>query len=272
MRPRILLMVLLWIPSPAALLAQGQGTIADGAVAFTIPADHYDASPAVDIVGVGGVFDPLSELGWWYRVAEPAEKFFPIPDSPNFPLDTSYSVSWTNVDGRGFSAQESGLVHDGGGPSGALILLFTIFNPGPSIYALDLFHMLDIDLWGDPGGDRAALLDPSYRIGLTDLDNFAEYHGLGASAYLVRPHGDSDVAAELSDVKLTNFDSSGLPFGPGDFTGGFQWSGIQLAAGGSRTFAVSVAINMPSALSHWIFRDGFESGNLHVWSSSKSPI
>jgi hypothetical protein len=89
---------------------------------------------------------------------------------------------------------------------------------------------------------------PNSHISITDPagDN-AEYRGLGASAFLVRPFGDpTDVAGQLSDTGVDDFDSSGLPFGPGDFTGGFQWASVSIPPGGQQTYTVILAVNTPA--------------------------
>jgi hypothetical protein len=247
MRARIALGVLFATCAAAtSALAQGQGTITDPPATYVIPAAHYDTSPAVNFTGVGPTVatDHLFENGWWYRIAgDASEKFFPVPTSPNFPAGTTYTVSWTNVDGRGFDTTEVGTVINGGGPSGNVTLALTIINPSAGPVTFDLFNMADIDLAGTAGTDSATLLTPNELIGLTDGVQTAQYRGIGANAFLVRPFGATDVATVLSDGALTNFDNSGLPFGPGDFTAGFQWTGVVVPAGESRTVTAVMAIN-----------------------------
>ena len=60
---------------------------------------------------------------------------------------------------------------------------------------------------------------------------------------MVRPFGATDIGAVLADALVTNFDNTGLPFGPGDFTGGFQWFTVTIPASGSQTYTFSVAVN-----------------------------
>lgn len=248
MRTRILLgaLVAMVMAGTTSAWAQGQGAITDPPAIYTIPTSHYDTSPAVNFVGVGGTAttDHLFENGWWYRIAgDTAEKFFPIPGTPNFPSGLTYTVGWTNVDGRGFDATEVGTVINGGGPSGNVTLALTITNPSAGPVTFDLFNMVDIDLAGTAGTDSATLLTPNELIGLTDGTQTAQYRGVGATAFLVRPFGATDVGTVLSDTAVTNFDNSGLPFGPGDFTAGFQWAGVVVPAGESRTVMAVVAIN-----------------------------
>ena len=46
----------------------------------------------------------------------------------------------------------------------------------------------------------------------------------------------------LNDDDVTDFDNIGLPFGPADFTGAYQWT-LNLAPGASQTLFVGVGVN-----------------------------
>jgi len=247
MRARILLGALFATVAAGTTtaFAQGQGTITDPPAQYVIPTSHYDTTPAANFLGVSATLtqDHLFAQGWWYRIAgDASEKFFPIPNTLNFPVGVTYTVGWTNVDGRGFNATEIGTVINGGGPSGNVRFDMTITNPGAAPMTIDLFNMTDVDLIGS-GNDSATLLTPNELIGITDGTQTAQYRGVGATAFLVRPFGATDVGTVLSDGAVTNFDNSGLPFGPGDITLGFQWAGIVVPAGESRTVTAVVAVN-----------------------------
>lgn len=252
MRTRIALGVLLGtcLAGPS-LFAQGQGTISDGAATYIIPTLHYDGSPATTFRGVGGTAttNHIFETSWWYRISgDASEKFFPVPTSPNFPPGTTYTITWTNVDGRNFDAQEVATVLNGGAPSGSVTFDLTVSNPGVAPITIDLFHMADFDVNGSTG-DSAILVNPNDYIRITDsLGQTGEYRGIGASAFLVRPFATTptDVQGLLSDGLLTNFDNTGLPFAAGDFTGGFQWPGLVVAPGGSTTVRAVIAVNTPA--------------------------
>jgi hypothetical protein len=104
--------------------------------------------------------------------------------------------------------------------------------------------MADFDLLGTASNDSAVLVHAFDHMQLTDGGSAttAEYRALGASAFLVRPYSGTNVGEELNDGAVDNFDNTGLPFGPGDFTGGFQWTRV-IPAGGQSVFVVVIAIN-----------------------------
>jgi hypothetical protein len=231
----------------AVPLAWGQGVVSAGTAAYTIEAFHFDTSPAASFVGVSSPLntDHVFEAGWWYRIAgDSAEKFFPAPDLQDYSGATA-TLTWNDVDGRGFSAVKVLRVADAGGPSGHLEADLTITNGTAAPLALDVFHMFDPSLAGTFGNDSAALLTPNDHIRITDGggSTTGEYRGIGAGAFLVRSFGLGDVASELSDTNVDDFNNSGLPFGPGDLTAGFQWTTVTLPPGGQQTYRVVVSVD-----------------------------
>jgi hypothetical protein len=231
--------------------ALAQGTITDGDANFVRGSSPWDTSPGADFNGVSSTLtqDHVFETGWWFRVAgDTQESVFGTPDSQGYVTNTS-TIGWLNVGARGlFSAGEVSVVNDADGlggptPSGYVTMTMTLTNLSPTDpLVIDVFHMVDIDLAGS--GSDSALAVGVNHINLTDPSlNTAQYHGLGASAYLIRPFGATDLGAVLSDAAVTNFDSSGSPFGPGDFTGGFQWPAVSIPPLGVQTFQAIIAVN-----------------------------
>jgi hypothetical protein len=184
------------------------------------------------------------EEGWWYRIqGDAAEKFFPVPDTQSY-VGAVATLTWNDVDGRGFSAQKVLTVSDAGGPSGYVEGVLTLTNNNATDLAIDVFHALDMDLAGTAPDDVGALLLPSEHIGISDGPQAGEYRGLGASAFLVRAFADpTDVPGELGDAGLDDFDDTGLPFGPGDITMGFQWTTVTIPPGGQQSYRVVMAVN-----------------------------
>lgn len=245
--------ILTSIPWALALLAtaavsQAQGNITDGAATFRRTGTPFDTTPTADLVGVSSTLtaDHLAETGWWFRVAgDTQESFFPAPNAQVYNGNKS-TIDWDDVNGRGlFRAREVSLVRNVGGPSGFVIMTMQITNLSPTQpLTIDIFHMADFDLQPTPGDDLARLLYRHNHMRLSDAGgNVAEYRGVGAKAYLVRPLGATDPSAVLSDAAVTNFDNTGLPFGPGDFTGGFQWS-YTLAPSANRSFTAVLGANL----------------------------
>lgn len=232
--------------SLGAIPAWSQGTITQAPATFVRGTSPWDTSPAADFTGVDMTLaqDHVYEFGWAFRVSgDTQETFFPTPTSQNYTGDTS-TIDWSDVAARGlFSAREVAQVFSTVGPSGYVTVTMTLTNISGAPVAITVFSMLDIDLAGSTN-DSATLIAPNYHLALTDPSgNTAEYRGLGASAFLVRPFGASDLGAVLSDAAVTNFDSTGLPFGPGDFTGGFQWAEVTIPVSGAAAFTAVFAVN-----------------------------
>jgi hypothetical protein len=229
-----------------ALSALGQGTITDGPANFALAATPFDITPTANFTGVSATLsqDHIFETGWWYRLGgATAEKFFPVPTMQNYAGSVA-TLSWVNVDSLGFNAE---LVYTviNGGASGHVIAQMSIENPGAADISINLYHFADFDVAPNVADDSATLFTPNTTIRLTDPGgNFAFYHGVKANAFLVRPFGANDVSAELSDAAVDNFNNSGLPFGPGDFTGGFQWAKAVIPPGGQRCFTALLAVNL----------------------------
>lgn len=117
-------------------------------------------------------------------------------------------------------------------------------NNGASAITLHLFHFVDFDVNGTAAGDSATLVSANICIRIDDATaGQCEYRAPAANAYLVLAFGaTTDVAAQLCNATVTNFGNTGLPFGSGDFTGGFQFT-LQLAAGATETVSVHQACN-----------------------------
>lgn len=227
------------------------GTISDPPAEFIRPVASFDSSPTAHLRGVSAdpMDDHLFAVGWWYRITgDLAETSFPTPNAESYASDTSV-ITWNNVDGRGFRAVETAVVVNGGGPSGQVTLTLNLTNLSDTTpLSIDVFSMADLDLGGTTQADSATLLVPNERIGLTDGSDSAEYGATGAQAFLVLPAENSsglpDVAGRLNDALVDTFDNTGLPFGPDDFSAGFQWTTTVIPPSGSATFVAGIAVNM----------------------------
>jgi hypothetical protein len=224
-----------------------QGTVTDGGATFIRTATPFDATPTGNFTGVSATAtqDHLFEAGWYFRVAgDTREFFFPAPSTQNYTADTS-TLDWTDVAARGlFSAREVSVVTEFTAPSGRVEQTMTITNLSQTTpLVIDIFHMLDYDLQPTAGNDSATQIGTT-RIGLTDPGGVnGEYVGIGASAFMVRSFGGTDLGAVLDDTSVTNLDNSGLPFGPGDYTSAMQWASQTIAPSASSSFVVQFAIN-----------------------------
>lgn len=237
---------MLVVAAMAPTLANAQVcTLTAGGASYVIPAtSHYDATQTSNFTGVG-TGDYLFEDGWWFRVSgDTQEFFFPVPDTTAC-SGANGTITWTNVSARGFSATNTLALTSPAAGSGELILTMSITNlSSVDPLVISLFYGADLDVNGTAAGDSATLLNANNHIGITDgTAGAAQLRAFNppADAFLVRPFATTtDVFGLLGDTAVTNFDNSGLPAGPFDFTGGFQWN---LTIPASGTASVSVALN-----------------------------
>lgn len=223
--------------------AFAQGSITSGAAVYQITASHFDTSPEINFTGVG-TGDQLFEAGWWFRIeGDTAETVFPAPTTQNYAGDTAGLV-WSNLAGRSLAVTKSLTITSAGSGQGQTVTSLAVTNNAAAAITLHLFHFVDFDVNGSAGTDTASLVTANNYIRINDATaGQCEYRAPAALAYLVLPFSAAtDVAAQLSNTTVTNFANTGLPFGPGDFTGGFQWT-LQLAAGASATVNVHLACN-----------------------------
>lgn len=234
-------------------MAAAQWTITDGDVSFTRSNSSFDSTPSADLVGASTSLaaDQLSEFGWWYRIVGVGTRELPFPLFQSLELSGATStLVWQAFGGPSgvFEAQEVATVLDPGlpgvGDGGELELTLTIKNRTESVVDVELFAMVDLDLAGSASDDSAQLLVAPRMLALSDgsTDARAQLYGAFAGEYLVRPHGATSVGALLNDTSADDFDSTGLPFGPGNFTGGFQWT-LTLQPSESTEVAVVIGID-----------------------------
>jgi hypothetical protein len=232
----------------ALLLATGgafaQGTITSGGASYVHTASHWDVSPEANFTGVG-TGDQLFESGWWFRIeGDTQETVFTAPTSSNYTGNTA-TLNWTDLAGRGLGVAKTIVLTSPGAGQGEAGTTIAVTNNGASAITLHLFNMADLDVNGSAGTDNAVVVDANNRyIRINDATaGQCEYRAPGSVGYLVLPFAAAtDVAAQLSNTTVTNFANTGLPFGPGDFTGGFQWT-LQLAPGATGTVQLYIACN-----------------------------
>jgi hypothetical protein len=235
------------ISSALLLFAGGalaQGTITSGGASYVLTASHWDITPEANFTGVG-TGDQLFESGWWFRIeGDTQETVFPAPTTQNYTGNVA-TIDWANLATRGVAINKVITLTSAGAGLGEVGTTITATNNTGAAITLHLFNMADLDVNGSAGTDNAATVDGNNRyIRINDATTGqCEYRAPGSVGYLVLPFAAAtDVAAQLSNTTVTNFTSTGIPFGPGDFTGGFQWT-LQLPAGGTGTAQLYIACN-----------------------------
>jgi len=227
------------------LLAAG-GTIQHKNVALTYSSAHWGSSPNASLVGTETGINPLYRTGWWYRVVgvDTREYPFPPPDSETYGADGKLIAIWNNVAGKGFSARETTWVFDDERPSGGFVSeIYVSWGTNP-VVPIALFHFLDVDVAGSFTNDSAILRGNGF-IKITDGSSTLQYRTYAPQHFMVAPYDNTfggEIKRRLNDTLANDLDDTGLPFGPGDITAGYQFR-MQGAYG---VYNVAVAANMAS--------------------------
>ena len=247
-----------WVLASIIAMACGnlyaQGTITSGGASYVLTASHFDTSPEANFTGVG-TGDQVFESGWWFRIeGDTAETVFPAPTTQNYAGNTA-TIQWGNLAGRNLAVTKVHTLTSGAAGQGETVTSLDVTNNGAAAITLHLFHFVDFDVNGSAGTDNAVLVSANNHIRINDATaGQCEYRAPAAIAYLVLPFAAAtDVAAQLSNTTVTNFANTGLPFGPGDITSGFQFT-LQLDAGATGTVRVHQACNTaatPVSLQHF---------------------
>lgn len=119
---------------------------------------------------------------------------------------------------------------------------WTLRNPNNFDVELNMFHYIDFDLSGSTS-DSATLTTPNERMLIRDAagtQKGADWWGVGATNYQVTPF--ATLRGLLTNTLVNDFNNTGLPFGPGDWTGGYQWR-LHVPAGGIVHILSSYALN-----------------------------
>lgn len=181
--------------------------------------------------------DQLFQSAWWFRIAGDAREttFFNAALDPVAPGSDNATLRFTQPR---FGAVLRHVVDDPG-VGATLVNEMTITNISAEPLVMALFYYADFDVAGSAGTD-SAVLNGEDRIRITDGTTFAEMLGVDADAYSVGAFGGTRLG--LADTDVDDLASTGLPFGPGDFTGAMQWNRT-IAPGGSLTLYSGLAVN-----------------------------
>jgi len=254
-----------------------QRTIQDGNAAYTWGPDPFDDTPGRRFVGLTTTptQNQLNEAGWAYRWDEdPREYFLGAPDIESYG-GSSATLTWNDVDSRGlFKAVENSQIVDTG--LGGYVyhqMQITNLSMAQTLH-LELFHYADIDAAGSLNDSADLTAWTPGRLlhvedsGGTFLDYWADASATAFQAGTWNTAGD--IGTLLADTNIDDFDGSGVPFGPADFTGGYQF---ELAVPPSTSKSVIVVLGANFSLQcdgHLgsLFCDGFEHLETALWSST----
>ncbi|MBU6413790.1 MAG: hypothetical protein KGS45_09965 [Planctomycetes bacterium] len=231
----------------SALAQSGSGgTVTQGFSSFTLGDVGTGASdqPLADFsVGGSGNPDHLFQNWWWFRVQGDANE-----TAFNNASNWSYTGNTARLEfsTASFDAVIQYTVTSIRNGLGVLTTTCTVFNTSADPLTLNLFNYNDLDM-NETASNDSADLNGVNIIRVTDGGNTgwrANYEG--TDAYQVASF--SGIRNILNDPNADDLNNTGLPFGPGDWTGAFQWSfslGSLSAATASATITI---IPTPGAL------------------------
>jgi hypothetical protein len=234
---RLLLAALVVCALSSSVLAQG--TISDGNATFTYNSGTTPGSANFRPEG-GTSTDHFFQDWWWWRVngVSTAENRMQwVPSSQSYVGNTAMLGH-----SQALFDWDLTVVLDDGGAAGqaGVVQTMELTNTSASPISLSIFHYLDVDVQATTT-DSATINAGLDRMTITDTSgSFVEFYSPGADRYQATSF--STLRTALDNATIGDLTNTGLPFGPGDFTGAFQWDGT-IAAGESVTLYSGVAIN-----------------------------
>jgi hypothetical protein len=192
--------------------------------------------------------DQVYQTIWLWRLdADPREYVF-HNGAAQGALSSVYTTnrvvhSWADVDLRGLAATRDVQVFSAGPGAGFAVDKMTVTNNTGAPILLNLFAYVDIDVCGTPAGDSAVANPNNNKISITDpgCTTVMEAFAPGADHYELGIY--PALRARLVDALFDNLTDTGLPFGPADVTGAWQWQSRQVAPGASLTAYVVLALD-----------------------------
>lgn len=199
---------------------------------------------AITLSDPSGV-DHVFELFYFYRVSgDTSESPIVTPDSGSA-SGNEITYIWSDLDGRGLLSAilTFELVADGLGATVEARLGLTNISAAGGSITVDTFYYFDPDLANSPGNDSGTLIAAPNQILVSDDATMVTgtFTGLvGVTAFQVDAF--SIIRDLLNDGAVDNLDDSGLPFGPADFTGAFQWAGVTIGPGNLRVYSAELEL------------------------------
>jgi hypothetical protein len=193
-----------------------------------------------------GVPDHMFQNWWWYRTDSDTREFA-LSNLTAFDQQQANTVSLTYAEG-GLTYEITYTLSDSGDNQAVVVAQLTIANTTSTPITLNLFNYSDFDMDGSSGGDRAELVRPDYmRVYETNTAHIVA----AETPFAWQIGAFPSVRNLLTDTDIDDLNNSGSPFGPGDFTGAFQWR-FTLQGGESRSTALALTLNVepPSCQQH----------------------
>ncbi len=216
------------------------GTISDGNATFTQGDSPTGAAGAAGVgplaemrvTGPAGA-DQVFQNWWWYRVEGFDAREYAFADATSFSWSgTTGTLTYVNAN---FRTTMTDMVASTGPASGQVTTSVAVTNVTVNPITIHLFNYQDFDLQPNLADDVATLVGPG-RIRVSDAARVAigEFRGSGSAAYQVGAF--PALRTILTNATADTLANTGLPFGPGDFTGAYEWD-VTLLPGEARTIS-----------------------------------
>jgi len=218
-------------------------TLTDGDATFTLRGIRGERTTSAgglgDYKSLGGTApDHMFQNWWWYRTGTDTREFA-LSNLTAFEQPQANTVSLTYEE-SGLRYEINYTLTDAGDNQAVVVAQLTITNATSTPIELNLFNYSDFDMEQSAGSDRGELVRPGYiRVYETNTAHIVA----AETPFAWQIGAFPSVRNLLTDTDIDNLNNSGSPFGPGDFTGAFQWQ-FTLRDGESRSTAIALTINV----------------------------
>jgi MYXO-CTERM domain-containing protein len=223
-----------------AATAAAQGTITSGGARFEVTSFSATSSHFVNFETSTGI-DHQYAVAFFYRVGNTGpETSLGSPTMQSF-TGNVMTLDYADVGGLGLAVRIEATLSEPMPGAAQLGYRVTVINGGLSARALNFFVYADFDVDGSSTGDTATLITglPNPQIDVVDAPATVTMSGSAVAAWQVAAY--PTLQSSLTDAAPTTLSSSGLPFGPGDFTAAFSWT-TPIGVGVTRTFSFVTSV------------------------------
>jgi hypothetical protein len=228
-----------------ATRATAQGTISDGNVVYTIhslPPSPTSFAGTMDFSA--STTNQLYQNLWFYRLDGDAREWT-FSNATQQIVQTftgrTAKLRWPNLDNRGIEAELALFVYSTGTTSGVLVQRMTIVNRNSTARTVNLFAYADVDACNTFTNSTLATSTNDRHVLTDTCSDTVEFVCTAHDRYEIT--GYSTLRTRLTNAVVDDLGDFGLPFGPGDYTGAFQWKDRVLEPNQSLTVTVALAHN-----------------------------
>ncbi len=183
-----------------------------------------------------GTADHLHQFWWWYRIDGDTQET-PMPWPPTS-QDYTLNAATLAMTTASFDVSLVATITANGVDSANVVQQFELTNTTTANLNMTLFSYADFDVTTSIN-NNAVLFAPNH----TRIDfgvPYSDYLAPGADHYEAANY--AGLRTRLQDTMLTDLPDLGLPFGPGDYTGAYQWE-LSIPAGETETVYVVCTYN-----------------------------